>query len=922
MKKIIPYAFTLIMAFMFLFSFNSYGQTIVDIAQNGDFENWTGGDPDNWLGARSSISAANVVEYTTAAHSGTTSCQLINTSGSHVRFTTQALSIMADTEYTVTYYVRGQGEIRNAFYRDGAYSAYSDYTVVDSDAWTEIVYTFQHGTAVDDVEVIFSLINTSDVRDHLQIDNVTITYELPETPELYVDKPEIDNLMYVFGNGPSASDIFEVSGINLDGSDVLLDVTGEFEISLDNIDYYPQIDLPAYDGTPTDVYVRLNAGLAVDPYAGSITISGGGATDIDVSLSGQVVESFAFPYANDFRLEQDIALAQVQGFTIIDAEWGGTAGGGYTRVFPDGYIETPSIDFTSIDFLEVEFAATTYGGASGQTLSVLVSANDGVDYELLESFPITADYVTYSHIIDLTDVYNVATGKVKIQMTAGGASTRFRDLSMAEYAPMFVETPTFDPNGGTFTDPVDVTIATTTPDATVYYSTDSETGPWTEYTAPVNVAETTTIWAYASDNTGTLGDSEVASATFEFASIIEVANITDLRAGLTDGTIYRLTGEAILTYQQAFRNKKWLQDADAGIEIYDDAGVITTVYEIGDGITGLTGTLGVSNGMLQLTPTEDPGAASTTGNTPVVVTKTLNELTEADQARLVLVENASFDISYDGSNFATGTNYDIADASGAGVFRTEFWDADYIDEPIPMDPQNITAIVREYNGTMQITSRSLADFEPYVSTLVETPTFDPNGGTFTDPVDVTIATTTPDATVYYSTDSETGPWTEYTAPVNVAETTTIWAYASDNTGTLGDSEVASATFEFASIIEVANITDLRAGLTDGTIYRLTGEAILTYQQAFRNKKWVQDADAGIEIDDNSGIITTVYEIGDGITGITGTLSRNNEMLQITPTEDPGAASTTGNTPVVVTKTLNELTEADQARLVLVENASF
>jgi len=150
MKKV------LILIILFMISSLAWGQVNIDIAENGDFENWTDGIPDNWYGATSSISNSNVVEYTSSVYSGSKACQLINTTATHKRFTTNSFSIDANVEYTVTYYARGKGEIRNAFYRNSNYSSYSDYTVLDTDSWTEIVWTFQYNTAVSDVEVIFS----------------------------------------------------------------------------------------------------------------------------------------------------------------------------------------------------------------------------------------------------------------------------------------------------------------------------------------------------------------------------------------------------------------------------------------------------------------------------------------------------------------------------------------------------------------------------------------------------------------------------------------------------------------------------------------------------------------------------------------------------------------------------------------------
>ena len=86
------------------------------------------------------------------------------------------------------------------------------------------------------------------------------------------------------------------------------------------------------------------------------------------------------------------------------------------------------------------------------------------------------------------------------------------------------------------------------------------------------------------------------------------------------------------------------------------------------------------------------------------------------------------------------------------------------------------------------------------------------------------------------------------------------------------------------------------------MYKLTGEAILTFAHSDRNSKFIQDATGGILIDDYDGIITSSYSIGDGITGVTGTIGSYAGLTQLEPIADPGTPTTTGNavTPLVVT----------------------
>ncbi|HPR27615.1 lamin tail domain-containing protein, partial [Lentimicrobium sp.] len=130
-----------------------------------------------------------------------------------------------------------------------------------------------------------------------------------------------------------------------------------------------------------------------------------------------------------------------------------------------------------------------------------------------------------------------------------------------------------------------------------------------------------------------------------------------------------------------------------------------------DGITGITGTLGTFNGMLQFTPVTDPGAASSSGNTVTPEDVTLTELTTGYQARLVRVLNTTITGS---SPFAANTSYTLADAGGSGVLRTQYDDLDYIGTAVPTLPQNLTGVVLEFNTNMQLVPRGLADFEAII----------------------------------------------------------------------------------------------------------------------------------------------------------------------------------------------------------------
>jgi len=272
-----------------------------------------------------------------------------------------------------------------------------------------------------------------------------------------------------------------------------------------------------------------------------------------------------------------------------------------------------------------------------------------------------------------------------------------------------VDNPSFNPVGGFFYDGQNVTISCATEGATIHYTTNGLDPDETSaiYTTPISVSATTTIKAKAY-KTG-MTASGISTATYSFP--IEVADIATLRAGATDGTIYKLTGEALVTYTRAPRHQKYVQDATGAVLIDDNAGMITTTYNIGDGVTGLTGTLLLYNQLLEFIPIVDPGAATSTGNTITPEVKTLASITSADQAKLIKIKNVIFDDPT--GNFAVNTNYNITDASGTSIFRTTFAESDYIGTPIPSNNLDLVVLVGQYNAAIQLTSRNLADITVY-----------------------------------------------------------------------------------------------------------------------------------------------------------------------------------------------------------------
>jgi len=271
-----------------------------------------------------------------------------------------------------------------------------------------------------------------------------------------------------------------------------------------------------------------------------------------------------------------------------------------------------------------------------------------------------------------------------------------------------VSTPTLTPSSGSYTTAQSIAITSSTVGASIYYTTNGNdpTELSTLYTEPISISTTTTIKAKAYKSG--YDASSTATATYTFPT--SVATIADLRAATTPG-FYKLTGEVVLTLKSTTRNAKYIQDATGAVLIDDNFGIITTAYNVGDGITGIIGTTALYNNMLQFTPVADPGVATSTGNTVTPAIVALADLIN-NQGKLVKVLSATITGT---GNFVASTGYNL-NGSASTVIRTQYADLDYVGQAIPTTAQDITGVVLVYGTTAQLVPRSLSDLTPSLGT--------------------------------------------------------------------------------------------------------------------------------------------------------------------------------------------------------------
>lgn len=229
--------------------------------------------------------------------------------------------------------------------------------------------------------------------------------------------------------------------------------------------------------------------------------------------------------------------------------------------------------------------------------------------------------------------------------------------------------------------------------------------------------------AYATNSEGTSYGADITFTT-QVAGV-PCATIAELRTKPVDNsTIYELTGEVLLSFKQAYKNQKWIQDATSAIMIFDAipaTGTITTAYNIGDGITGLKGKLQNYYGLLEFIPVADPGAASSTGHVIVPVTVTAADLAAADtntmyahQSKLIKLSGVTFTDANGVLKFGTGKKIRMTQgATTDSLFYCNFFDANYAATAtamvIPSGLGDVTGIVILNKGNYYITARSSAD---------------------------------------------------------------------------------------------------------------------------------------------------------------------------------------------------------------------
>lgn len=207
----------------------------------------------------------------------------------------------------------------------------------------------------------------------------------------------------------------------------------------------------------------------------------------------------------------------------------------------------------------------------------------------------------------------------------------------------------------------------------------------------------------------------------------QVANLAEARLESVGETV-EITGTVIVTaatgFNQASRNQFVVQDASGadgqtGLFIDDPTNVAGTAVNPGDTITGLTGTLSVFGGLLQLVPTQAiVVGGSVAVPAPLVLTNTVTVLNDVE-AELVTIENATI---AETGEWAVGTSYTLTAPTDLVVTVIRLGNDNPLGvapaETIPAGAFDVTGIVLEATGPIgQVQPRTAADVVPASSSV-------------------------------------------------------------------------------------------------------------------------------------------------------------------------------------------------------------
>src|SRR5579871_239561 len=428
---------------------------------------------------------------------------------------------------------------------------------------------------------------------------------------------------------------------------------------------------------------------------------------------------------------------------------------------------------------------------SGQAVTIgTTTANATIFYTLDGSQPqtsvtgTTSKYTAPLSITAATTIKAIATASGLTNSAVASASYTISAVPMAA-------TPTFSPQAGAVASGTTVTISTTTPSATIYYTTDGSAPGTssTKYTAPIAITAAVTIKAMATASG--FANSAVASAAYTLTAPQTAAQPT-----FNPGSGAVLSGTTVT-----------ISSTTAGATIYyttdgTDPGTSSMQYSAPIPITAAVTIKAIAT-VSGLANSPVASASYTLTTTPTVSTPTFSPAAGA------VVSGTMVTIS---TTTAGATIYYTTDGSVPGSSSTQY-----------SAPISITAAVtiKAVATASGFADSAVASAAYSILAQAATPTFSPGAGAVVSGTTVSISTTTIGTTIHYTTDgTDPGPSSmTYTAPIPITAATTIKAIA---TGTgFADSAVGSADYTILPPAATPTFSPGAGAITSGTLVSIS-----------------------------------------------------------------------------------------------------
>jgi hypothetical protein len=415
-------------------------------------------------------------------------------------------------------------------------------------------------------------------------------------------------------------------------------------------------------------------------------------------------------------------------------------------------------------------ATPTFSPAAGtytSTQSVAISSttpSSTIHYTTDGSMPTTSSPV-FSGPITVASTETLKAIAVGNGSSNSAVATAAFTINLAQAA-----APAFSPAAGAYTSAQTVTISSSTPSATIYYTTNGSTPSASSavYSGPIAVSASETIKAIAT--AGSLSNSAVATAAYSINSISQVATpaftpapgtytsaqTVTISSSTPSVTIHYTTDGTTPTVSSAVYSGPIAVSSSETIEAFatanglSNSSVATAAYTINVVATGQAAT-----------PTFTPQAGTYASAQSVTIASV------TPSATIYYTTN--------------GTTPTVSSAVYSG--------------PIAVSSSETIEAIATANGLSNSSVATAAyTIDVTATSQAATPTFTPQAGAYASAQSVTIASATPSATIYYTTNGTT-PTTSsavYIGPITVSSTETLEAIASANGST--NSSVATAAY--------------------------------------------------------------------------------------------------------------------------------